>query len=97
VFRQVVVAFVFQALHVGNARSETLSAFAKSPFSNRFLFVGTLGAIAIHVGALYLPFTQSVLGLEPISLASWAEILAISLTVVVAVEVHKLARRHRHR
>jgi Ca2+-transporting ATPase len=83
---------IFQALHVGNSRSETLSAFAKSPFSNRFLFIGTLGAVAIHAASLYLPFTQFALSLEPISLQAWLEILAISLTVIVAVELHKLAR-----
>jgi Ca2+-transporting ATPase len=83
---------VFQALHVGNSRSETLSAFAKSPFSNRFLFIGTLGAVAIHTAALYLPVTQFALDLEPISLQAWLEILAISLTVIVAVELHKLVR-----
>jgi Ca2+-transporting ATPase len=84
---------IFQALHVGNARSETLSAFAKSPFSNRFLFVGTLGAIAIHAAALYLPVTQFALDLEPIDLRTWAEILAVGLSVIAAVELHKLARR----
>ena len=83
---------IFQALHVGNSRSETLSAFTKSPFSNRFLFVGTLGAVVIHAAALYMPFTQFALHLEPISLQAWLEILAISLSVIVAVELHKLAR-----
>jgi Ca2+-transporting ATPase len=83
---------IFQALHVGNSRSEALSAFAKSPFSNRFLFIGTLGAVAVHAAALYLPFTQFALSLEPISLQAWLEILAISLSVIVAVELHKLAR-----
>jgi Ca2+-transporting ATPase len=84
---------IFQALHVGNSRSETLSAFAKSPFSNRFLFVGTLGAVAIQVAALYLPVTQFALELEPISLAAWVEILALALSVIVVVELHKLVRR----
>jgi len=83
---------IFQALHVGNSRSETLSAFVKSPLSNRFLFVGTLGAVAIHAAALYLPFTQFALSLEPISLRAWLEILAVSITVIAAVELHKLAR-----
>jgi magnesium-transporting ATPase (P-type) len=84
---------IFQALHVGNSRSETLSAFAKSPFSNRFLFAGTVGAVAIQAAALYLPVTQFALDLEPISLAAWIEILAIALSVIVVVELHKLARR----
>ncbi len=86
---------VFMALHVGNSRSETLSAFAKSPFSNRYLLIGTLGALAIHIAALYLPVTQFALDLEPISLRTWVEILAMSLSVIVAVELHKLFRRPR--
>jgi P-type Ca2+ transporter type 2C len=84
---------IFQALHVGNSRSETLSAFAKSPFSNRFLFLGTVGAVAIQAAALYLPVTQFALDLEPISLTVWIEILAVALSVIVVVELHKLARR----
>jgi len=84
---------VFQALHLGNSRSETLSAFAKSPFSNRFLLLGTLGALALHVAALYAPVTQYLLDLEPIALTSWVEIVAMSLTVIVVVELHKAARR----
>jgi magnesium-transporting ATPase (P-type) len=84
---------VFQTLHVGNSRSESLSAFAKSPFSNRFLFIGTVGALAVHTAALYLPFTQFALDLEPISLRAWLQILAISLTVILAVELHKRLRR----
>jgi Ca2+-transporting ATPase len=86
---------VFQALHVGNSRSETLSVFAKSPFSNRFLFVGTLGALAIQAAALYLPATQFALDLEPIGVTRWLEILAVSLTVIVAVEIHKRLRPRR--
>ncbi len=86
---------VFQALHAGNSRSETLSVFAKSPFSNRFLFVGTVGALVIHAAALYLPVTQFALDLEPIGLGAWLQILAISLSVIVAVELHKLVRRER--
>jgi magnesium-transporting ATPase (P-type) len=84
---------IFQALHVGNSRSETLSAFGKSPFSNRFLLVGTLGAVAIQAAALYVPFTQFALSLEPIAARTWLEIVAIALSVIVVVELHKLARR----
>ena len=82
----------FQALHVGNSRSETLSAFAKSPFSNRFLLIGTLGAMAIQVAALYLPLTQFALRLEPISARTWIEIVAVGLSVIVVAELHKLMR-----
>jgi len=84
---------VFQALHVGNARSERRSALAKSPFSNRFLLLGTVGALAIHVAALHIPFTQEVLRVEPLGAAEWLRIVLVALSVVVAVELHKLVRR----
>lgn len=84
---------VFQALHVGNARSEHRSAFRKSPVSNRFLLVGTVTALALHVGALHAPFTQAVLRVEPLGLDEWARIVVVALSVVVVVELHKLLRR----
>ena len=84
---------VFSALHAGNARSEYLSAFRKSPFSNPFLLVGTIAAVGVHAIALQLPFTQSVLHLEPLPLSEWAKIVLVGLSVIVAVEIHKLVRR----
>ncbi len=84
---------VFQVVHVGNCRSEHRSLFAKSPFSNPLLFAGTAAALALHVGALYFGPTQAALRVEPLDLATWAEILAVALTVSVAVELHKRFRR----
>ncbi|MFN8204383.1 MAG: HAD-IC family P-type ATPase [Solirubrobacteraceae bacterium] len=84
---------VFQAVHVGNCRSEYGSAFRKSLFSNRFLLIGTVSAVLIHVGAIYLPFTQQVLHLEPLALGDWVTIAAVALSVIAVVELHKLVRR----
>ncbi len=83
---------VFQVIHVGNCRSEMHSLFAKSPFANPVLFVGTAVAMALHVGALYFPPTQAALHLEPLDLATWGEIVAVGLSVAVAVELHKRFR-----
>jgi hypothetical protein len=49
---------IFQAIHAGNTRSETVSALRISPFSNRVLLIAVLGAVGLHVAALHLPFTQ---------------------------------------
>jgi magnesium-transporting ATPase (P-type) len=84
---------VFQVVHVGNSRSEMLSVFSKSPISNPFLFIGTSIAMALHVGAMYFPPTQFALRLEPISYGAWVQILALSLGVVLVVELHKLYSR----
>jgi Ca2+-transporting ATPase len=84
----------FQLFQVGNARSEFLSVFAKSPLSNPFLFVASIAALAVHVAALYLAPTQFVLRVAPLAdWETWARIVAVAGTIVVAMEAHKLARR----
>jgi Ca2+-transporting ATPase len=83
---------LFQMFHVGNSRSEFLSAFVKSPISNPFLFIATATALAIHVAAMYLPPTQYVLRIEPLDLMTWARMIAVASSVIVVVEVHKLLR-----
>jgi Ca2+-transporting ATPase len=74
---------------VGNARSERRSLFRVSPVSNPFLFVGTAAALAVHVAARYLPPTQYLLRVEPISLAAWGRVLLVGAAILVAVELHK--------
>jgi magnesium-transporting ATPase (P-type) len=85
---------VFQMFHIGNSRSEFMSVFAKSPFSNLFLFVATAAALAVHVGALHLWPTQFVLRVEPLVDAyTWIRIVVVAASILVAMEVHKLIRR----
>ena len=88
---------VFQNFHVGNCRSEEVSVFRKSIFSNRFLLLGVLGALAVHLGAMYFSPTRFLLGLEPLSPGSWVRLVVVASSVLVAVEVHKIARRPRAR
>jgi Ca2+-transporting ATPase len=84
---------VFQTFQAGNARSETRSLFAMNPFANRFLFLAAGAALLVHIGALHFPPAQYVLRVEPIPLQRWAEIVAVGLLVIVAVEGHKRLRR----
>lgn len=83
----------FEAFHVGNARSEYVSAFRKSVFSNGLLVLATVAAVSLHVGALYLPATQYVLRVEPISLESWLRIALAASSILLAIELHKRLRR----
>jgi Ca2+-transporting ATPase len=84
---------LFQVLHVGNCRSETHSAFAKSPLVNPFLLMGTACALAIHIGALHFGPAQAVLHLEPLDLETWAKMAAVALSVTAVNELHKLLRK----
>lgn len=84
---------IFQMFQAGNARSDTRSLFRMSPVSNPFLFVSVVAALAIHVAALYLPPTQFILRVEPITLEAWVRIFLVASTLLVAMETHKAVRR----
>lgn len=86
---------VFQAFHLGSSRSERRSVLQVPLTSNRFLLLAQLGALGVHVAALYLPFTQLVLRVEPISAGAWARIVVVGVAVLIAVELDKLVRRLR--
>ncbi|GBD14115.1 putative cation-transporting ATPase F [bacterium HR24] len=88
---------IFSNLHVGNARSERVSAFRRSPFSNRFLLFAVALALAMHIGAMYFPPTQFVLRLTPLGPDTWAKMVAVAASIVVVVELHKWLRRPRPR
>ena len=83
---------LYQMFHVGNSRSEHVSVFAKSPFSNPFLFAGTAAALLVHVAALYWAPTQLILRVEPLEPAVWIRIVLMASTVLAANELHKLVR-----
>ncbi len=89
---------VMMALQVGNARSETESVFRRNPLSNPFLLVATVAALVLHVAALFIPPLQFVLRIAPITDAgTWLRIVAVSLSILVATELHKLVRRDKRR
>jgi magnesium-transporting ATPase (P-type) len=80
---------LFENFHIGNCRSETRSAFALSPLRSPVLFFGTLGALLIHVAAMYVPFLQEMLTTKPVDLWLWGVAIGVSVLIVPAVELHK--------
>ena len=81
---------LFENIHLGNCRSETQSAFILSPLRSPILLGGTIVALLVHVLAMYLPALQTVLRTEPVSLSMWVTLLGLSLTIFIAMELHKL-------
>ncbi len=81
---------LFENVHVFNCRSETLSIFRHNPMRNRILLFGTLIAQSIHIGAMYTPWISDVLGIQPVSIEHWLQLLGLALTVTVVMEIHKL-------
>jgi magnesium-transporting ATPase (P-type) len=84
---------LFENVHVFNCRSETLSVFRHNFLSNPVLLIGTIVAQLVHIVAMYTPWISDVLHIQPVSPQHWLELLALALTVLVAMELHKAVRR----
>ncbi len=84
---------VAMAFHAGNSRSRDRSVFAVSPRANPFLTIATAATLALHAAALYVPFTQYVLRVEPLSPQAWLRIVAVASSVLVVSEIDKAVRR----
>ncbi len=81
----------FENVHVFNCRSETRSAF-RIPFSNNWPVVAAVfGAQAVHVSAAFVPGLRDVLQMQPISVSLWLTLIPIALTLLIVMELFKLA------
>jgi len=87
---------LYENVHIGNCRSETKSAFLLQPLRSPILLAGTLAALSLHVLMLYLPLGHLVLKTEPVAAATWLSLLALALTVFIAMEIHKWTWNVRH-
>ncbi|WP_226648269.1 cation-translocating P-type ATPase [Microbulbifer variabilis] len=78
---------LFENVQVINSRSETRSIFRQAFFSNPLLLLGTLAAQGIHILSMYSPLMQNVLGVSPVSLTLWVELLMLALLQLLAMEL----------
>jgi calcium-translocating P-type ATPase len=88
---------LFENIMVGNARSESKSAFSLSPLRNPILLTGTLGAQLLHIGVMHWEPLGSILGTKPVSFSDWAFCLLLALSVLIADELYKVFKRRRDR
>ena len=86
---------LFENVQAFNSRSESLSLFRHSLLRNKLLLIGTVVAQAIHIGAMYTPGLSTALGVEPVSIGEWTELLFVALTLLLAMELHKVIVRRR--
>jgi magnesium-transporting ATPase (P-type) len=91
----VLLMVLLENFHVFNCRSEYRSAFRVPISRNYFLIAGVVAAQGVHIAALYVPFLQGVLQLQPVSLVEWLSLLALAFLVVVVMEIFKAVRKHR--
>ncbi len=83
----------FQFFQAWNSRSEIRSVFRISPFSNLFLFYSMIAAFFAQLAVLYVPALQWVFKTEPLTEMEWVNVGAITVTIVIAVEIDKWIRR----
>ena len=84
---------LFENVHVFNSRSEIRSVFNHNPLRNPILLFGTLTAQVIHIAAMYTPWLNLVLRIQPVTLPQWLELLGLALTVLAAMELHKILHK----
>jgi Ca2+-transporting ATPase len=85
-----VLFVIFNVFQVGNARAETASLLRLNPFSNPLLFATAFGSVLVVAALLVWPAATLLLGLAPLTLAEWAMMAALALTVLAIVEADKL-------
>lgn len=83
---------ILENVHVFNCRSEYKSVFKVSIRRNLLLPLGIIAAHGVHMIALYIPLSQSILKVSPVTFAEWASMLAISLAILVLMEIYKVIR-----
>lgn len=92
----VLLVVLFENVMVLNSRSETESFFRIGVKGNRFLMLGTLTALSLHVAAMHWGPTQNLLGLASLPAHTWAWMVLIAASLLLAVELDKAVARRRH-
>ncbi len=82
----------FQFFHAWNSRSESISIFKISPLSNPFLFYTMIAAFFAQLAFVYVPALQWIFRTEPITTSEWINIIFISISVILLVEIDKFVR-----
>lgn len=88
---------LFENIHIGNCRSETKSALRLSPLRSPILLLGVIAAFGIHLLAMYTPWGQALLEIQPVALEHWGILFLLALTIFPVMELHKLSWKLRHR
>jgi magnesium-transporting ATPase (P-type) len=84
---------MFENVQTLACRSERQSIFRISLLGNPALVVSVLGAQAVHIAAMYVPWLRDTLDLAPISLLEWACMLLASSSLIIVSELDKAFAR----
>ena len=82
----------FQVFNAFNARSRTRSAFS-GLFSNTWLWLAVVGVSLAQVAVVHVPFLQTAFHTEALTPCEWLVSIAVSSSVLWAMELRKLVHR----
>ncbi len=88
----ILLLVLFENVHAFNVRSETRSAFRIPLRANPLLVLGVLLAQGVHIGSMFIPGWRDLLQIAPVTVATWALLLAVTLSKFVVVELYKQFR-----
>lgn len=83
---------LFENVHSINSRTEKNSIFKIDHMKNKILWLSILSAQSIHIASMYIPFMQSLLNIQPVSLEIWGILLLIALMLIAVMELEKVIR-----
>ncbi|MGV8936996.1 MAG: cation-translocating P-type ATPase [Allorhizobium sp.] len=86
---------LFENFQCFNSRSERRSVFRQKLSANPYLLFAVIGAQALHIGAMYVPVLNGILGIAPIQLSEWLWLLLAASSVLLVSEVGKFIDRRR--
>ena len=85
----------FQFFQAWNSRSEKRSVFKMNPKSNPILLFSLIAAFFAQLAFLYVPVFQIIFRTVALSAGEWLNIIAISSTVIIVVEIDKWLIRNK--
>jgi Ca2+-transporting ATPase len=83
---------MFQLFNVYNCRSTRRSAFSGF-FDNKWLIGAVALSLFTHVLVIYVPFLQTAFHTVPLSSFDWAVATCVASTLLIGMELIKLALR----
>ena len=88
---------LLQNIDAINARSETVSVLRLPLRNNPLLLVGVCTALGLHAAAMYWPWMQGIIDVQPPAAAEWIVLPLLAATLFIVMEAQKLLHRRRLR
>lgn len=80
-----------QLLHTFSFRSESHSIFSlKRTFANKWLLMAFGGSMFFQLLLIYIPETEKLFNVTPLTLADWVAVIIVSLMSIAVIDVVKL-------